>query len=163
MHVNAQARDDVLQTAREYGAALGEHIIAVFGEQIPNEKVDEAVAFVTAEIFRRIEEMSSQNVAAVIVLDWGHECMNALQDRILEHTGYLLMAAALERGRPRDWHRKGRMSTRHLDVICGIFRRLATNADIGTSLNKPGMRSLRRKRSKFGFVDELSGRAWESV
>jgi hypothetical protein len=95
MQVNAQARDDVLQTAREYGAALGEHIIAVFGEQIPNEKVDEAVAFVTAEIFRRIEEMSSQNVAAVIVLDWGHECINALQERILEHTGYLLMAAAL--------------------------------------------------------------------
>ena len=95
MPSNAQARDDVLQAARQYGAALGEHIIAVFGEQIPNEKVDEAVALVTAEIFRRIEEMSSQNVAAVIVLDWGHECVNALQDRILEHTGYLLMAAAL--------------------------------------------------------------------
>ena len=95
MQSNAQARDDVLQAAREYGAALGEHIIAVFGEQIPNEKVDEAVALVTAEIFRHIEEMSSQNVAAVIVLDWGHECVNALQDRILEHTGYLLMAAAL--------------------------------------------------------------------
>jgi hypothetical protein len=50
---------------------------------------------VTAEIFRRIEDVSSQNVAAIIVLDWGHECMNALQDRILEHTGSLLMAAAL--------------------------------------------------------------------
>ena len=37
--------------------------------------------------------MSSQNVAAILVLDWGHECVNALQDRILEHTGYLLMAA----------------------------------------------------------------------
>ena len=49
----------------------------------------------TAEIFRRIEDMSSQNVATVIVHDWGHECINALQDRILEHTGYLLMAAAL--------------------------------------------------------------------
>ena len=95
MQVNAQAREDVLQAAREYGAALGEHIIAEFGEQIPNEKVDEAVALVTAGIFRRIEDTSSQNVAAVIVLDWGHECVNALQDRILEHTGYLLMAAAL--------------------------------------------------------------------
>ena len=47
MQVNAQAHHDVLQTAREYGAALGEHIIAMFGEQIPNEKVDEAVALVT--------------------------------------------------------------------------------------------------------------------
>ena len=50
MPSNAQARDDVLQAAREYGAALGEHIIAVFGEQIPNEKVDEAVALVRAAL-----------------------------------------------------------------------------------------------------------------
>ena len=95
MQVNAQAREDMLQAAREYGAALGEHIVAMFGEQIPNEKVDEAVALVSAEIFRRIEEMSSLDVSATMALDWGHECMNALQDRILEHTGYLLMAAAL--------------------------------------------------------------------
>ena len=95
MQVNAQAHHDVLQTAREYGAALGEHIIAMFGEQIPNEKVDEAVALVTDEIFRRIEEISSKEVSATLALDWGHECINALQERILEHTGYLLMAAAL--------------------------------------------------------------------
>lgn len=73
MPSNAQARDDVLQAAREYGAALGEHIIAVFGEQIPNEKVDEAVALVSAEVFRRIEEMSSLNVSATLALDWGHK------------------------------------------------------------------------------------------
>ena len=95
MQGNPKPREDVLQAAREYGAALGEHILALFGEQIPNEKVDEAVQLVTVEIFRRIAEMSSKEVSATLALDWGHECMNALQDRILEHTGYLLMAATL--------------------------------------------------------------------
>jgi hypothetical protein len=38
MQANAQAREEVLQAAREYGASLGEHIIAVFGEHIPTRR-----------------------------------------------------------------------------------------------------------------------------
>ena len=63
MEPTAQARDEAIPAAREYGTALGEHIIAVFGERIPNDKVDEAVALVTAEIFRRIDEMSAASMA----------------------------------------------------------------------------------------------------
>jgi hypothetical protein len=75
--------------------SLAESVIDTYGLEIANEQVDDAVAFVTPAILERVREMWLQGTPTPVAVDWGHECVNALLDRILQHTGYLLMGAAL--------------------------------------------------------------------
>src|SRR5829696_7733030 len=70
-------------------------VIDTYGLEIANEQVDDAVAFVTPAILEHVREMWLQGTPTLVAVDWGHECVNALLDRILQHTGYLLMGAAL--------------------------------------------------------------------
>ena len=70
-------------------------MIDTYGVEIANEQVDDAVAFVTPAILERVREMWLHGTPMLVAVDWGHECVNALLDRILQHPGHLLMGAAL--------------------------------------------------------------------
>jgi hypothetical protein len=84
-----------LPDPRDFGVHLAEQLIDTYGLEIPNERLDEAVAFVTPAILERVRQTWLQGTPTLVAIDWGHQCVNALLDRILQHTGYLLMAAAL--------------------------------------------------------------------
>jgi hypothetical protein len=86
---------EVADGARAYGVRLGERVIERYGLEIGDEQVDGAVAEVTREILQRVREMHRDGMPTALAVEWGHACVNGLQDRILEHTGYLLMGAAL--------------------------------------------------------------------
>jgi hypothetical protein len=86
---------DQLLDPHQFGVSLAERVIDTYGLEITNEQVDDAVAFVTPAILERVRETWLQGTPTLVAVDWGHECVNALLDRILQHTGYLLMGAAL--------------------------------------------------------------------
>ena len=86
---------DQVVDPHQFGVFLAERVIDTYGLEIANEQVDDAVAFVTPAILERVSEMWLQGTPTLVAVDWGDECVNALLDRILQHTGYLLMGAAL--------------------------------------------------------------------
>jgi hypothetical protein len=86
---------DEMLDPHQFGAYLAEKVIDTYGLEIANEQVDDAVAFVTPAILGRVREMWLQGTPTLVAVDWGHECVNALLDRLLQNTGYLLMGAAL--------------------------------------------------------------------
>jgi len=86
--------DELLDDAHQFGNYLADGVIDTYGLEIANEQVDDAVAFVTPAILERVREMWLQGTPTLVAVDWD-ECVNALLDRILQHTGYLLMGAAL--------------------------------------------------------------------
>jgi hypothetical protein len=88
-------QQEVLKAARAYGLRLAEEIIERHGVRIDDDLVDPAVALVTNEVLQRVREMHQEGLPTSLAIDWGHECINALMDRILEHVGYLMMGAAL--------------------------------------------------------------------
>jgi hypothetical protein len=88
-------QQEVLEAARIYGLRLAEQIIERHGVQIDDDLVDPAVALVTSEVLQRVREMHQEGMPTSLAIDWGHECIDALMDRILEHVGYLMMGAAL--------------------------------------------------------------------
>ena len=103
--------DEVLDP-HEFGVSLAERVIDTYGLEIANEQVDDAVAFVTPAILERVREMWLQGTPTLVAVDWAHECVNALLDRILQHTGYLLMGAALVAFEPAAAMRMPAMSQR---------------------------------------------------
>jgi len=46
--------------------------------------------------------MWETGLPAKLAISWGDECMNGLQERLLEHMDYLKVAAALVRFDPSD-------------------------------------------------------------
>jgi hypothetical protein len=86
---------DEMLDPHQFGVYLAERVIDTYGLEIANEQVDDAVAFVTPAILARVREMWLHGTPTWVAVDWGHECVNALLDRLLQHTGYLLMGAAL--------------------------------------------------------------------
>jgi hypothetical protein len=90
-----QPRDELLDDPHQFGSYLADRVIDAYGVEIANEQVDDAVAFVTPAILERVREMWLQDTPVLVAVEWGHECVNALLDRILQHPGYLLMGAAL--------------------------------------------------------------------
>src|SRR5687767_7263664 len=91
----AEVESEVLRTAHQFGVYLAERTLETYGLEIANEQVDDAVAFVTPAILQRVREMWLEGTPALVAVNWGHQCVDALLDRILQHTGYLLMGAAL--------------------------------------------------------------------
>jgi hypothetical protein len=86
--------DEVLDP-HQFGVSLAERVVDTYGLEIANEQVDDAVAFVTPAILERVRVMWLQGTPTLVAVDWGHECVDALLDRVLQHPGYLLMGAAL--------------------------------------------------------------------
>jgi hypothetical protein len=86
---------ELVSAAHDFGVYLAERVIDTYGLEIANDQVDDAVAFVTPAILGRVREMWLQGTPMLAAVEWGHKCVDALLDRLLRHTGYLLMAAAL--------------------------------------------------------------------
>jgi hypothetical protein len=88
--------------ARQFGARIAEGIIEHFGVCISDEQVAEAVAKITGEVLHLVRGMWETGLPAKLAISWGDECMNGLQERLLEHMEYLKVAAALVRFDPSD-------------------------------------------------------------
>ena len=84
-------RDD----ARRYGVHLAERLIEEYGLEIAEEAVDQALAEVRRDIPQRVGALSNEGLPHELAILWGHEAVNGLQDRLLEHASYLRMAAKL--------------------------------------------------------------------
>jgi hypothetical protein len=107
---------ELVSAAHEFGVYLAERVIDTYGLEIANDQVDDAVAFVTPAILERVREMWLQGTPMLAAIDWGHQCVDALLDRILQHTGYLLMAAALVAFEPATAMRTPAMSPASRDL-----------------------------------------------
>ncbi len=88
---HAVIRDD----ARRYGVRLAERTIEKYGLDIADEEVNDAVAEVMREIRQRVGCLSKEGLPRELAIIWGHEAINGLQDRLLEHISYLRMTARL--------------------------------------------------------------------
>ena len=88
--------------ARQFGARIAEGSIEHFGVCISDEQVAEAVAKITGEVLHLVRGMWETGFPAKLAISWGDECMNGLQERLLEHMEYLKVAAALVRFDPSD-------------------------------------------------------------
>lgn len=86
--------------ARQFGARIAESIIEHFGVCIRDEQVSEVVAQITGDVLHLVRGMWETGLPAKLAISWGHECMNGLQERLLDHMEYLKVAAALVRFDP---------------------------------------------------------------
>lgn len=83
------------EDGRRYGVRLAERVIDHYGLNITDEQVKAAVADVTGEIVQRVRQMVHAGIPPEHANHWGHECVNGVQERVLEHMEYLMMAVAL--------------------------------------------------------------------
>jgi hypothetical protein len=85
----------VADDGRRLGAGIGEQILEIYGVHIGDDEVEALAADLTGEIFQRTHALWTEGLPAELAILWGHECVNGLQDRILEHASCLRFAAAL--------------------------------------------------------------------
>ncbi len=85
----------VADDGRHVGVRLGEQIVETYGLGITDKDVQDLVADVTREILERARTLFREGLPSELAILWGHECVNGVQDRILEHMSYLHLAAAL--------------------------------------------------------------------
>jgi hypothetical protein len=85
----------VADDGRHVGVRLAEQIVETYGLGITDKEVRDLVADVTREILERARTLFREGLPSELAILWGHECVNGVQDRILEHMSYLHVAAAL--------------------------------------------------------------------
>jgi hypothetical protein len=88
------------EDARRCGAQIAERTIEQYGLSITDAQTREAVAEITGEVIQLTREMWRSGLPAELAIFWGDECINGVQDRLLEDMEYLKVAAALVRFDP---------------------------------------------------------------
>jgi hypothetical protein len=88
------------EDARRRGARIAERTIERHGLWIADEDVKETASEITSEVLDAVRVMWRSGLPAKLAMKWGDECMNGVQERLLEHMGYLKVAAAFVRFDP---------------------------------------------------------------
>jgi hypothetical protein len=85
----------ICEDARRYGVRLAEQLIEEYGLENAEEAVDQALAAVRRDIRQQVGNLRSEGLPHQLAILWGHESVNGLQDRLLEHVSFLRMATKL--------------------------------------------------------------------
>jgi hypothetical protein len=91
----APERAQILEAGRSYGAGLGEWVIETYGFNVTGDAAQQVADRVCSEVLGRVHEIWVGGMPTMLALMWGHEVINAVQDRILEHLEYVQVAAKL--------------------------------------------------------------------
>jgi hypothetical protein len=85
----------VADDGRRYGVRLAERMIEHYGLRVDLAEAEEAAAHAKCEILECVREFWTGGMPGPLAILWGHEAVNGLTDRILEHVEYLRVAALL--------------------------------------------------------------------
>jgi len=96
----SSADGPLAKDARHFGARIAERIIEHYGLCVADEQVGKVVTKITGEVLDLVRGMWESGLPANLATSWGDECMDRLQERVLEHMEYLKVAAALVRFDP---------------------------------------------------------------
>jgi hypothetical protein len=85
----------IADDGRRYGVGIAERMIELYGLRLDLAETEAAAANAKSEILQCVRELWAGGMPRRLAILWGHEAVNGLSDRLLEHVEYLRVAALL--------------------------------------------------------------------